>query len=312
MPSFKNFPHTVNGVGVDVHVLRQGYNGAANLLLHGYAGVTDDSDIQEFTRIASTLPDATNILLRWDAGSLVRPGIDGVRQRLAETPFPATRPADLAVSLLSGAISAMADAFEVSKENADRLSFAFGHLLDLALQGQRVEALTIIGHSLGGRIILQAAANHSLEDFPLRDFVVMGAAAPWPDSLFPVLRRTNVRLINLYSPADKLLSLDTAEGPCVGRHGLPVRGENLLDIPCNGYGHTDYWPNLDELAQLVGFAGYEPLVADPAIFSRIPMRRLQALYFHRHPSARTPLRERALRRASRLLAKLARQTGKRA
>ena len=303
MSELRTFPYCINGVGVDVHLLQHSGNGIVNVLLHGHAGVTGRRDIESFIRIAAQLPEATSILLRWDAGNLIRSSISGVRQCLSQTSLSDTRPGELASSLISGAVSAIADGFEVSRDNADRLAAALPALLELALHGHEPRTLTLMGHSLGGRIILHGAARQNL-DFPHRDMVIMGTAAGWPGGPFPVLQRPDTRLINLYSPDDALLTLDHGPRPWIGLHGLPEQIPGCLDIPCHGYAHTDYWPNLPELAQLIGFAHNEPLLTNLTIFDHIPMPDLQAFYF---PDGHESLRGKAARHAADVLAKLGRR-----
>ena len=101
------------------------------------------------------------------------------------------------------------DEFDISSERAD--SFA-RELIDeiKGMSPQDRENLTIVGHSLGGRIATRIAAELRRLDVPINSICILGAALPCidEDSRLALESGTtckNMTVIHIYNPRDKVL-----------------------------------------------------------------------------------------------------------
>ncbi len=271
------FRAEISGVGVEVHTLREAENGVVNVLIHGYTAVAREKDLEAFRESAADLPASTVLLLHWDAGNAFNETLRSAARYAMEGPCGHIRRARpyfwLADALLGGA-KGIAESFTQARERADRLAEGLEDLLPRMLRHRVYSRLNFVGHSLGARILVRWLAERT-PPWRVGDVVLMAAAAGWPEGglRFP---QAGQRLFNLYSEADKVLCLPQRE--CIGRVGLPkeiARSPGVVQMRCQGFGHTEYWPALGGLCLAAGFlrAGKSPWLQ---LAEEMPMRGLLA------------------------------------
>lgn len=270
MPPVYLFRHRVKDVGVNLHILQKGDSGVFNIFFHGFTAVTSEKDIELFRTATGFTENDTNILVQWDSGNIKKEAVSSLSSILGAL----TNPITAVATVMGSAIQNVASSFGANQENADKLAFCFSEVIELALKGRDVHKLNLIGHSLGGRIIVNGLAwMDSPLQYPLSKVLLMGAAVEWPKQPIHILKDCDVTLFNLYSAVDGALTIKTDTEKCIGKHGIPETSDNIRQIHCKGYGHTEYWSNLCELVGIVGFYGKTPLNDD--IFDVFPMRAIQ-------------------------------------
>ncbi|MBR5735055.1 MAG: DUF726 domain-containing protein [Desulfovibrionaceae bacterium] len=271
------FKTEINGVGAEVHTLREAENGVVDVLIHGYTAVTREKDLELFQKSAALLPEATVLLLHWDAGNAVNETLRSAAQYAMEGPCRNVRRARpyfwLADALLGG-VKGIADSFSYARKRADRLAEGLADFLPRMLRHRVYARLNLVGHSLGARILVQWLKK-STPPWRVGDVVLMGAAISWPREglRFP---QAGQRLFNLYSEKDTVLRLPQRE--CLGRVGLPgdiAQAPGVVQMHCLGFGHRDYWPALGSLSLAAGFlrAGESPWLH---LAEKVPMHELMA------------------------------------
>ena len=65
--------------------------------------------------------------------------------------------------------------------------------------------LTLIGHSLGGRIVIKVAAELAKNKIPVKRIILLGAAVDCDVDLSPVVSASNAPVINIFSENDAVL-----------------------------------------------------------------------------------------------------------
>ncbi|MEY4978995.1 MAG: hypothetical protein RLZZ352_1265 [Pseudomonadota bacterium] len=117
---------------------------------------------------------------------------------------------------------------------------------------QDIDKINLIGHSLGGRLIISSLKNlvarqsHSLT---VNDVLLMAAAvAVEPVEAKYIRSMLKGRLINAYSKSDFTLLMN-ADEICLGRNQV----EYFENIEIAGFGHSDYWKQLSTVLNKVRF-----------------------------------------------------------
>ena len=115
---------------------------------------------------------------------------------------------------------------------------AVGTLTEMVLSHNKTENITLIGHSLGGRIILDSAAILSGKNIKVKQIVLLGSAAGTDVKKLAALRKISIEpVINICCPKDNILKLYCQEENEVplGFAGLPHPIENFrqyrMEIP---------------------------------------------------------------------------------
>lgn len=118
-----------------------------------------------------------------------------------------------------------------------------------------ITEVNLIGHSLGGRLIISALrgeAEPSAHSLTIRDVLLMGAAVSIEDDEPPNFKaHISGRLINAYSPSDRVLHLNLFENSLGRREVDGFENFNML-----GFGHGDYWPRLNQVLVSTNMAGF--------------------------------------------------------
>ncbi len=128
------------------------------------------------------------------------------------------------------------NAFDISSKKADR----FAKTLIAEIQGmspKERETLTIVGHSLGGRIATRIAAELRRLDLPIKNICILGAALPCIDKDVRLALETgetckDMTVIHIYNPRDKALkglfqNFSNEGGEAMGCHKYYELGKSI-------------------------------------------------------------------------------------
>ncbi len=290
MSQARLFRHKIQEVGVNVHRLHEGNSGIVNVLIHGFTAITENEHLEEFRKLASQFPECTTLLIHWDSGdaksaakskalsSVVSAGALGLGMFTGGLGGIAARIGVSAASTVASAGLGVAASFGENQEKADRLAYALNEILDLALTGKEIISLNLIGHSLGGRIIVNGLLwAHEYIKYSINKVVLMGAAVEWPKSSLPTLNSSDITVYNFYSTSDGALTVKTDFERCIGKHGIPEEHTNVLNFQCMGYGHTEYWPTLKSLLDYTGVLPSGNTLDLLDILNEVPMKMLHLL-----------------------------------
>lgn len=250
----------------------------ANIFIHGYSAGHDLEDRQLISHsIPPELRNQLNIAAFWPSSHISR--INGTSKKLVAL---ASR-----IHLAAGAGVLAADRaahFAQIRARADEM----GGMLIQQLQAYllrhhpRVERINLIGHSLGGRVVVKALTTsrwvQPQEQVQIGDVLLMAAATPvLPHEVLVIVSKIDGLLINAYS-TDDITLLFNADEKSVGRKGLPSlrnlpkegidssgrKVRKARNVRMRGFGHTDYWPKLREVMQKARFPGWSART-DPAL-----------------------------------------------
>lgn len=225
----------------------------ANVFIHGYSAGHDMEDRCALRKcIPSSLHNCVNIFAFWPSGhwsqfdALSSGGVSAITR----------------VNVLAGAAAAVVDR-AVHFNSSRKRATAMGKTLLSQLERYLLEfhpyvsKINLVGHSLGGRVVVSALldmlhkpANHDLE---IGDVLLMAAATELSGNEARAIRkRTNCKLYNAYSKDDDILRLNIGENSA-GRQ--PVA--NCKNVRMESFGHTDYWPRLEQVLRESGFHSYQ-------------------------------------------------------
>ncbi|MDY7552984.1 DUF726 domain-containing protein [Pseudomonas veronii] len=225
----------------------------ANIFIHGYSAGHDIEDRCALSKcIPSSLHECINIFAFWPSGHWSQ------FDKLSSSSVAAMA----RLNIFAGTAAAVADRavhFNTSRKRAT----AMGKTLLSQLEGYLlkhhpyVSKVNLVGHSLGGRVIVSALldlldrpTDHDLE---IGDVLLMAAAAELSgDEARAIRKRTNCRLYNAYSKDDDVLRLNMGESSA-GRQPIG----NCKNVRMESFGHTDYWPRLEQVLRASGFHGYK-------------------------------------------------------
>ena len=229
----------------------------ANVFIHGYSS---GHDLNDRRLLANSIPAAlrqrVNILAFWPSSHFTQ--MDNRSRGLL---VAAAR-----VHPLAGAAALAGDRayhFSRIRSRAEAMGKVLLAQLDRYLfeQHPEVTRVNLIGHSLGGRLLISALKGldrppeHGLV---IGDVLLMAAAVRVSADDAKVLkRRISGRLINAWSSEDHVLLLNLGE-KSLGR-GLVEHFENVY---MQGYRHHHYWNRLQEVLIATCFSGCEGMDLD--------------------------------------------------
>ncbi|KAA8708443.1 DUF726 domain-containing protein [Pseudomonas cannabina] len=236
----------------------------ANVFIHGYSSGHDLDDRRMLANsISGALRHSVNILAFWPSSHFTQ--MDNRSRGLL---MAAAR-----VHPLAGAAALAGDRvvhFARIRNRARDMGKVLLAQLDRYLfeHHPQVNRVNLIGHSLGGRLLVSALKHfeHPLEHgLVIVDVLLMAAAVRIDAAEAQVLkRRISGRLINAYSTEDHVLLLNLGE-KSLGR--TPV--EHFENVRMPGYRHHHYWRRLQEVLIATGFHGCEGLETGVAVLPTI-------------------------------------------
>ncbi|KPX21124.1 hypothetical protein ALQ08_01601 [Pseudomonas syringae pv. delphinii] len=232
----------------------------ANVFIHGYSS---GHDLYDRRMLASSIPVAlrhsVNILAFWPSSHFTQ--MDNRSRGLL---MAAAR-----VHPLAGAAALAGDRvvhFARIRNRARDMGKVLLTQLDRYLfeHHPQVKRVNLIGHSLGGRLLVSALKNaeQPLEHgLVVGDVLLMAAAVRLNAAEAEQLKQSiSGRLINAYSSEDHVLLLNLGE-KSLGR--TPV--EHFENVRMAGYRHHHYWRRLQEVLIATGFSGCEGLETGVAV-----------------------------------------------
>ncbi|MGQ7817256.1 DUF726 domain-containing protein [Metapseudomonas furukawaii] len=239
----------------------------ANIFIHGYsAGHSDEDKKLLLDKIPGQLRNYTNIFAFWpsnhylhfDRSSLLALGSAGLTLVTGGTG------AHLAYwGLASSFAKDRRSNFTDARSRAERMGAVLLEQLSEYLRREhpQVETINLIGHSLGGRVVISSLRTFTKrQQLAINDVLLMAAAVEVTAIEARQMRGLlQGRLINAYSKADKTLLLNWGE-TCLGRNEV----EHFESIEMNDFGHTDYWERLPEVLAETGFKASKPSSPEPA------------------------------------------------
>ncbi|RRV09574.1 DUF726 domain-containing protein [Pseudomonas sp. v388] len=247
----------------------------ANIFIHGYSAGHDLDDRRMLANsIPATLRQSVNILAFWPSSHFAHLDNSSRSLLMAAVRFhPLAGAAALAGDRAYhfARIRVRAEAMgQVLLEQLDR--YLFEHHPD-------VKRVNLIGHSLGGRLLISAlkGLERPLEHgLVIEDVLLMGAAVRVEAAQARVLkRRIAGRLINAYSTEDHVLLLNLGERS-LGRG--PV--DHFENVCMSRYRHHHYWKRLQEVLIATAFSGCSVQKDSPVTLVTPSDPVLQDMYLH--------------------------------
>lgn len=218
----------------------------ANVFIHGYCA---GHDLEDRLLLADCIPPGPagciNIFAFWQSGHLLDVAADSLNNLIR------------GAEGITHGVWSFALHFSNSRSQATE---AGSRLLDeledyLLREHPYVQTVNLVGHSLGARVAVRAvqtlgspSCTSALE---IGDVLLMAGAVELDDE--QTLHMTRViqgRLVNAYSTADRVLLLNGLEAS-IGRRAT----RNAENFEMDGFGHTDYWPQLATILARTRFAG---------------------------------------------------------
>lgn len=239
----------------------------ANVFIHGYSAGHDLEDRCALRKyIPSSLHNCINIFAFWPSGHWSQ------FDKLSSGSVSAIA----RLNILAGTAAAVVDRavhFNNSRNRATAMGKTLISQLETYLLKHHpyVSKINLVGHSLGGRVVVSALLDllekETLPDLELGEVLLMATAAELSgDDARAIGKRTNCKLYNAYSKDDEILRLNVGESSA-GRR--PIR--NCKNVRMDSFGHTDYWPRLEEVLRASGFHGYKsslPVSGQPKLIKK--------------------------------------------
>ncbi|MDD1966726.1 DUF726 domain-containing protein [Pseudomonas putida] len=238
----------------------------ANVFIHGYSAGHSDEDKQSLLgKIPEQLKHYTNIFAFWPSNHILRlDKASALKLGAASLNFGMTMMRSPLDSL--GLVGAVAKDRMGNFGDARLRAESMGKVLFDQLQAYletnhpQIKTINLIGHSLGGRLVISSLKSFSSKQLAINDVLLMAAAVEVTASEARQLRESfKGRLINAYSKTDRTLLLNWGE-TCMGRNEV----EHFESIEMNEFGHTDYWPRLPEVLTNTRFKVHAPGSSEPA------------------------------------------------
>ena len=224
----------------------------ANIFIHGYSA---GHDLQDRRLLVSSIPaslqNCVNIFAFWPSGHFARVGSS------SRSLFAAGARVHVAV----GAAVFVGDRavhFARIRSRAEEMGKVLMEQLQeyLFKKHPHVTTVNLIGHSLGGRLVVSALKSRTDplgHGLAIDDVLLMAAAVEvTPSDAAQMESRINGRLINAYSRDDWTLFMNFGEAS-LGRNEV----ENFDNISMPEFGHGDYWKKLPAVMVQTKFKGYQ-------------------------------------------------------
>lgn len=233
--------------------LPHGAGTVANVFIHGYSAGHDLRDRRSLSKyIPTTLHDGINIFGFWPSGHFLEMGWETFQSVVGGTLQGSGQG-------FVGFVKDRARHFTRSRSRANAMGNVLFSELDSYLMKHHpdVTSVNLVGHSLGGRLLVSALRKLASEpgsfDLPIGDVLLMAAAVDVSSKEASVLESlVDGTLFNAWSSADDTLRLCIDES-CIGRREV----QHFKNIRMQGFGHKDYWPNLHQVLTRSGFSGFK-------------------------------------------------------
>lgn len=229
----------------------------ANIFIHGYSAGHNDSDRQTLLgSIPESFHQHTNIFAFWPSSHYAHfdlASLLNISTGLSLVALPASgamRGFGLAGSLAKDRINN----FTQARKQAEYMgALLFIQLHEYLKQHHpEINTLNLIGHSLGGRLVVSSLRTLRTNLHPrltVNDVLLMAAAVEvQPGEAHSMRSLIKGRLINAYSTDDWTLLMPLDE-KCLGRREV----EHFENMQIDEFGHGDYWRKLPEVFSRTAF-----------------------------------------------------------
>lgn len=231
----------------------------ANIFIHGYSAGNNLTDRYELTRsIPTDIPGRVNIFAFWDSNHIAK--FDSGTKAVAATLLRMNKLAAAGFFVFD-----RANNFLEARKRAEECGGTLIEEIDkyLTKNFPDVREINLIGHSLGGRLIVNAlrklAAKRDHKTLNVRDVLLMAAAVEVESAeAAAFVNRIDGSIYHAYSTDDSILHLNGMERS-IGRREVPYFKSFHMAHPkgddearAKGFGHTDYWPNLRQVIRVTG------------------------------------------------------------
>lgn len=235
-----------------------------NVFVHGYSSGHDLHDrFNLIKNIPKDLPECLNVMAFWNSSHFLR--VNSTSRKLISLLFFVYKPAAVGAFVIGRGAH-----FLKMRARAEECGATLLEELDrfLIKECPYVEHVNLIGHSLGGRVIVHALKGlinkRAYDELIVRDVLLMAAAVDVQNyEAAAIINRIEGKVYNAYSPADLMLQFNGLERS-IGLRSVPhfenthmtlmERSENSRNIftkinplKNDSFGHTDYWPNLRDV-----------------------------------------------------------------
>lgn len=224
----------------------------ANIFIHGYSAGHDLQDRRSLvSSIPASLQNSVNIFAFWPSSHFAR--VDSSSRGLLA--------AGTRVHLAVGAVVFVGDRavhFARIRSRAEEMGKVLMQQLQdyLFKRHPNVTTVNLIGHSLGGRLVVSALKSRTDRighGLVIDDVLLMAAAVQVdPSEAARMASCIQGRLINAYSRDDWTLLMNVGE-TSLGRNEV----EHFESVPMPGFGHGDYWKKLSVVMAQTKFKGYQ-------------------------------------------------------
>jgi len=252
---------TIKDVGINVINFRINNSSCANIFFHGFTAVTSEDGIKILKQSIPIIDNQDSIFVHWDSGNIKQAAAQSIFDVIHNhTPEKSSSFKERIFSwgkeVLTNTANDLVDNFVSNEKKSDTLATNLSAILEKCESSHQYDHINLIGHSLGARLVLQGVCSLS-ESYKskIRNVVLMGGAIGWQQTFCSYLEQiNNLHLFNLYSSKDFVLVGKPGFEHCIGRSFIPESTHyRVTNIHCDGFGHTDYWPQFKDLCEKHNF-----------------------------------------------------------
>ncbi|WP_312301157.1 DUF726 domain-containing protein [Stutzerimonas nitrititolerans] len=229
----------------------------ANIFIHGYSAGHNDSDRQTLLgSIPKSFHQHTNVFAFWPSSHYAHfdlASLLNISTGLSLVALPSSG-AIRGFSLAGSLVKDRVNNFTEARTRAEHMgALLFIQLYEYLKQHHpEINTLNLIGHSLGGRLVvssLQTLRTNLHPRLTVNDVLLMAAAVEvQPSEAHSMRSLIKGRLINAYSTDDWTLLMPLDE-KCLGRRAV----EHFDNVQIDDFGHGDYWKKLPDVFSSTAF-----------------------------------------------------------
>lgn len=220
----------------------------ANVFVHGYSAGHDLDDRYKLVgALPKQVPGSINIFAFWDSGNIYKVSD-------SEKMFYARLSWSNPIVGFGAFTASRIKHFIEMRSRADAVGKTLLAELDsyLVRRFPYVERVNLIGHSLGGRVIVstmrELVKKRMLDNLNVDNVVLMAAAVDVTNvEAEAFVRRVDGDVYHAYSSNDDVLKLNADEASIGRREVKAFSSVEMTHETGEGFGHLDYWPNLGKV-----------------------------------------------------------------
>ncbi len=220
------------------------------VFIHGYLAIKNQDEYQALVDCIHSLQLPGKVyFVYWGSGSFQdvmtigtvagRAGAIALKAAARSIPFGLALEMAIRVASFIGH-------FKYYESRAEDLGKSLITMIRRRVQHNRRMPITLVGHSLGARVIHTSLKTSDWSGLNLKNIVLLAGKTPrngedgeWTDCLEDV----SGKVYNFHSNDDSVLGLTPDFEECVGAYRLSGPPGKVVNIQ-TGLGHTDYWDNL--------------------------------------------------------------------